>query len=433
MSLARTVDPLEALAVFTTELNPKKPRNHSLSEATFGFLASPVPIPPARSVSSGQPDKTESKRYALHNGYAVSGEELADTEYPFLGVLTMDGQVYGADGQPLPERNPNQDAGNGIWRVETGAPLPAQTDRVIPVDKAVIVSGAQLKLLATAPTGSGVRQDGEIHANAGRQLEFPAGTRLDARLQATLLAHAVPSVAVRPQFSVGFGTVGDELVDVAASAGELSPMQRLDINGYWLHEAITALNLRPVALGILPDCPQRLGDVIHSASRRKLDAVVLTGGIGDGFSDRVLETLRRLNARIPCGEVALNGGMRLVLAKTQGVDVICLPGAPLRAAALFDLFVRPALLAAFGASPTYWDWSKDSRLPFSIDPPRPMQYVPNGWSLYLARLHESDDRPDLIPWNALIPEQPSVPGALGWLLVGPEDGSRPRVFYAPSE
>ena len=84
------------------------------------------------------------------DGYAVRGD-LAAGE-----VLRVDGTIAAGDppGARLPESK--------VLRIMTGAPLPAEADRILPVEQADVLDASQIKVLSGVPVDAHIRRRGEI-------------------------------------------------------------------------------------------------------------------------------------------------------------------------------------------------------------------------------------------------------------------------------
>jgi molybdopterin biosynthesis enzyme len=271
---------------------------------------------------------------------------------------------------------------------------------------------------------------------------FRPGTRCDDRVRALLLAAGIEALELGPRLRVGFAALGDELVDLGTvlstgTATELGASPRHDLTTYWLGEALKRLGVEAVPLGILPDEPRLLAKRIFHASERKLDLLLLVGGLGNGVTDRTTEALRREGARILFHRVQLDGCTNVLFAKTLGLEVIGLSGKPLEAAAGFDLFVRPAVLARLGASDSLWDWSRFT-WPLAGQEPPPASCESADTTLWSARPATLMPQPGhggcVHYWTAPSFELPTVPNQDGWALVGTAnvpDSTPQRAYYQP--
>ncbi len=406
---ARTLDPPRALAALADAISRRPVESCAPADAAGAHLARAVVIPRRAAPSA----------YAALNGYSVGPEATSGDERPLLGVITAAGARLGPDGEDLDE-NARSPSPSGVWRVETGARVPLDSDRIVPVESAELSGLARVRLQSVPPPGFGIRAAG---GESGDALEWPEGAPVTPRLRALLVATPVAEVAVRRAGRVAFGSVGDELTDLAAASSSV----RGDVTGYWLGDALAAGGESVVPLGIVSDSPARLGEVLLACSRRGVDSVVLSGGVGTGVEDRVVESLRRLGARIYFSGVDVVRRLGFVYAKTRGLDVLCLPGLPLAASALFDCLVVPALAARRGVESRAWDWSKRVRSGEAAHATGD-ESSPAGASWAIAPGRIEDRGPVAIDiaesdWN-----RPTV-GESGWILTPPTGAEFSRAIW----
>jgi molybdopterin molybdotransferase len=415
------MDFLEALRILATKGKTVAPAAFSPEEAPNGYLAEAVEIP-ALPPKPGAP----SGRRAARNGYALPAGIKAGDEAAVAGTVPAEGHPPAGASPAGAERE-----GRRIWRVETGAYLPGSADRVLKVSGAIIVGTDRIRILELPPEGSGV-----LDPRAGQgpaRVVFDEGTRVDGRLRSLLAASGVPALAVRPGFSVGLATVGDELIDLASPSHE---GQGRDVTAPWMEEAIARLELVPVPLGILPDSVDRIRDAILRARDRRIAVLLLLGGIGDGTTDRTLEALVGFGATLTLEGLNLDGGAGLLFAKVEGLDIFAVGGRPLEASMVFDVLARPALLARLGAARAHWDWS---RLRWDLAPGSPNPYLGLKDPAWVARpgaLRPSPKGPlEVRAWEAESFYLPLSGGQEGWALFPPASSSSSTgsasVYYQP--
>jgi molybdopterin biosynthesis enzyme len=259
-------------------------------------------------------------------------------------------------------------------------------------------------------------------------------------MRSALLARGVPSIDLRPPFPVGFATVGDELIDLGAPAGDA---HRADLVALAIEDSLKSLRLVPLPFGILTDSPDDIRDISYRARERRVEVLILAGGLGDGVTDRVMESLRHLEAEIVLEGRTFGPGSGIFHAKVHDYDVIGISGMPLLAAAQLDLFVVPALLARLGAAPAYWDWS---RVLWRLDAPATLHGarvgggspvgVEGGFTVLPCHVVTARGGPPALV--ARVPESPFLPvaaGEEGWAVIpsGPpgEPASERKAYFQP--
>lgn len=220
-------------------------------------------------------------------------------------------------------------------RVLTGAVLPAGADAVVR-EESVRVDGEYAAFSAPARPGENVRWVGEdLQAGA---IALPAGVRLGARQRALLHAVGVAQVRVHRRPRVRVVSTGDEVVS-----------RRLpDSNGLAIAGLCAAAGAE-VSRDRVPDRIEAVREVI-SAACAAVDLVVTIGGVSVGTRDLVPAALAELGADVRVHGVPMKPGKPFLFALRAGVPVFGLPGSPSACLAAFEVFARPALLAAGGAA-----------------------------------------------------------------------------------
>jgi molybdopterin molybdotransferase len=228
-------------------------------------------------------------------------------------------------------------------RIMTGAMIPAGADAVV-IREEADDRGGHVHLATPARPGAHIRRRGEDVAQGDRVLE--PGARLDPGAIALLaaLGHVEVEVTRRPR--VALISTGDELVEVGQEPG---PGQIVSSSARALAAQIREAGGEPVDLGIVRDRPEDL----EAALTRGLaeDVLVTTGGVSVGERDHVKAALARAGVTLEFWKVAIKPGKPLVFGTGRGgKPVFGLPGNPVSSMVVFELMVRPALLAMQGAS-----------------------------------------------------------------------------------
>lgn len=232
--------------------------------------------------------------------------------------------------------------GNAI-RLFTGSLLPQGADTVImQEDCAEADNTVEIKQMPAK--GSHVRKQGE-DVTCGQQI-LTAGTRLGAAEIALLASQGLAQVVVFPVLKVGILSTGDELI---APGSTRQSQQIYDSNGpmltalantlgahvvHTLHALDTEASLNHAFKQLLADC----------------DLIMTVGGVSVGEKDLVKPTLEKLGGTLDLWRVSMKPGKPVALAKVQGKPVVCLPGNPGSAFAVFTLLVSPLIRTMQGRS-----------------------------------------------------------------------------------
>jgi molybdopterin molybdotransferase len=117
-----------------------------------------------------------------------------------------------------------------------------------------------------------------------------------------------------------------------------------------LSAALTRAGCIPVPLGIAADDPAILRTFVERGLT--FDALITVGGVSVGDYDLVSEVLRAASVRVEFHKVAIKPGKPLLFgvhaSGTRERPVIGLPGNPVSALVVFEVFVRPGLLRMQG-------------------------------------------------------------------------------------
>ena len=283
---------------------------------------------------------------------------------PRTSCAAMDGIAVSAGSAPGPADSA------GRWRlaaseftvVDTGDPLPAGTDTVVERERVQLSADGSALVTGPAPGGLHVRATGEDF-QAG-QLLIPAGHRLrPADLAAAAAAgHAALEVARQPVAAII--PTGDEIRPIGSVLG-LGDVT--DSNSLLLALRAGEAGARPLVSDVQPDDP----DVLFSEVRRAAlaaDIVLVVAGSSAGRSDHTAAVLAQAGGLAVRG-VAVRPGHPVLLGyarqargqagkPTVTVPVIGVPGYPLAAAVIFELFAVPLLAALQGGQPPDHVWQR---------------------------------------------------------------------------
>jgi len=306
--------------------------------------------------------------------------------------------------------------------IDTGDLMPAGTDtviereRVVPRDDGgVLVTGRAGGDLA--PRGRNVRAAAEDFA-AG-ELLVPAGRRLRPADLAVAVAggHVTLAVARRP--AVAIIPTGDEIRPVGAA---LRRGDFTDTNSLMLAARCLQAGARPAVSAVQPDDPDALaGEIRRSAA--DADLVLVIAGSSRGRGDHTAAVLAQVGGVAVAG-AALRPGHPVLLGHAKPGDgsdgivpVVGVPGYPLAAAVICELFALP-LLAAIGG----WRHAPDTR-PAVLDrdwasPPGVEEWVP-------VRLTRSADRVVATPGRRGAGSVSRLARADAWWPIPPGQGSFP--------
>lgn len=301
-------------------------------------------------------------------GRVLAEDAVASTDLPPFDRSTMDGwAVRAADLaaaapgrpvvlQPCGEVRMGVAAGvsvppGGAVRIPTGGMLPSGADAVVMQEHAT-VEGEGLLVSRPVVTGENVVARGaDIRAG---ELVLRRGWRLRPADLGLLAGQGLESVPVFLRPRVAILATGDELVP---EGSPLTPGRVRDMNTAALAGSVEATGGVPTVCGIVGDDRREILAALRSALAGH-DMLLVSGGSSVGEHDLAVEAIEALGPPgIVVHGIAVRPGKPTVLAAAGTVPVIGLPGNPVSALVIFDLFARPVLEAMLGMDPGSRPWS----------------------------------------------------------------------------
>ncbi len=229
--------------------------------------------------------------------------------------------------------------------VHTGGMIPQGADAVVMIENTQQAGAGSIEVMAPVSEGQGVIQIGEDIRRGSPVLA--AGRKLRAQDIGGLLALGITEVAAAMRPRVGIISTGDEVV---APDQPVRPGQVRDINSYTLGALTARAGGQAVVYGIIPDDRVALA----AAARRafaECDLIVFSAGSSVSYRDMTADVIGELGAPgVLVHGVSVKPGKPTILAVCAGKPVFGLPGNPVSAMVVFDLFITPTILALLGAA-----------------------------------------------------------------------------------
>ncbi|SEG98078.1 molybdopterin molybdochelatase [Saccharopolyspora kobensis] len=297
-----------------------KPLADCLGHALAEDLVAPISLPPFDN--------------SAMDGYAVRSVDLVDAspEQPVELPVQEDIPAGRIDVPPLQPGTAH--------RIMTGAQMPPGADAVIPVER-TDRGTEHVRAFASVQPGAHVRRAGE-DVTAGSTV-LTAGTTLAAAQLGVAAAIGAAQLPVHRPVRVLVLSTGSELVEPGTA---LQPGQIYESNGLMLAAAVREAGGEATLLRFVPDDV----DAFHRALAPHLastDLLITSGGVSAGAYEVVKDALT--GEGVEFTKVAMQPGMPQGCGRYRGgMAVVTLPGNPVSSMVSFEVFVRPALLAAAG-------------------------------------------------------------------------------------
>ena len=285
-------------------------------------------------------DATESLALGEALDRVTARPVIARLSSPHYHACAMDGvAVVAARTAGARETAPLELSAQEAPAVDTGDPLPAGFDAVIPIEQIEPRADGRLAIRAAVAPFEHVRAIGEDVVAS--DVVVPARRRLGPADLAACAAAGVERVAVVRRPRVAVITTGDELVDVAAASPR--PGEILDSNAVLLDACVRTYGGDVVLRERVRDDRAALEAAVARALAA-CDAVVVNAGSSAGRDDYTARIFAAFGEVVVHG-VAIRPGHPLVLAvaREARVPLLGIPGYPVSAAICADLFLRPLL------------------------------------------------------------------------------------------
>jgi molybdopterin molybdotransferase len=272
------------------------------------------------------------------DGFAVRAADTFGASASIPAYLKIAGTIeMGADAGKRPLKK------GEAMRIATGGMLPPGADAVVMIEHTDEVGGGTVEIHRGVSPWEHVFQIGDDIAKGA--LIARRGRRLRAHDVGALTGLGITRAQVFKRPRVGLLSSGDEIV---APDKTPRPGQVRNINEYALVAMAGEAGALVIDFGVIPDRADALRKALAQALARN-DAVLISGGSSVGAKDITLDVI----ASFPRSEIIFHGiavapGKPTILARALGLPVLGLPGHPVSALVIFELFGAPLLRVVGG-------------------------------------------------------------------------------------
>lgn len=278
---------------------------------------------------------------AAMDGYAVQARDTFGASASLPAYLKVAGTVeMGKEAaRPL--------AKGEAMRISTGGMLPPEGDAVVMVEYTDEVGEGTVEIHRGVSPWQNVILIGDDIKKG--ELVFRRGRRLRAHDLGALTGVGISALSVFKKPRVSLISTGDEIVDADT---EPLPGQVRNINQHSLAGLIEECGSELNDLGVIRDDREALGMALIKALDLA-DLVLLSGGSSVGARDIALDAILSLpEARILFHGISVSPGKPTIFAKAAGKPLLGLPGYPVSALVIFDLFAAPLIRTLGGEDST---------------------------------------------------------------------------------
>lgn len=226
--------------------------------------------------------------------------------------------------------------------ISTGAPIPNGADAVVMVEfsykshENTDLEDDEVEILTSVTPSQDIGQKGSDVKKG--QVILNENIILNPPKIGVIAAQGIDEVEVYRKPKVGIISTGNELL---TNQEELRPGKIYDVNSEMIKAGVNSCGAEGECLGIVRDNYDDLKNKI-TESLKECDILLCSGGTSAGAGDNIRHILDEL------GEVYIHGiavqpGKPTILGIVDGKIVIGLPGNPVSAIVIFNVFVAPAI------------------------------------------------------------------------------------------
>lgn len=325
--MLRVKTPEEVLAIIEKEFRPLPGRTEliALEEAPGRVLAEDM------TAEEYVPDFHRS----TVDGYALKAEDSFGCSESTPAILRCTGEVLMGEAADV-----TLDRGC-CCAVPTGGAIPDGADSVVMLEYAEDYGDGTIGIgKSTAPGENLIFRGDDVHPG---KIVLEKGRVLNSRDIGALAALGRVQVPVVKKLRVAVISTGDELVTPEEKPG---PGQVRDVNGPMLIALLRTFGGEAVSYGIVKDEEEKLRATVEQALR-DCDAVLLSGGSSVGAKDAACRIIESLGELLLHG-IAIKPGKPTILGKAGDKPLVGLPGHPVAAWFVTELFVLPLLSRLMG-------------------------------------------------------------------------------------
>ncbi|HEX9270906.1 MAG TPA: gephyrin-like molybdotransferase Glp [Candidatus Binatia bacterium] len=278
---------------------------------------------------------------AAMDGYAVKAKDTFGASQSLPAYLKFAGVVeMGKEATQL------LGAGEAI-RISTGGMMPPESDAVVMVEYTDETDAGLVEIHRSVSPWQNVIQIGDDIKKS--ELVFRRGRRLRAHDLGALTGVGISSVLVYMRPRIALISTGDEIVDADTDP---MPGQVRNINQHSLAGLIEGCGGELRDWGVIRDDKDQVIRAIGEALQWS-DLVLLSGGSSMGAKDIALEAILSFpDSEFVFHGISVSPGKPTIFAKACGKPILGLPGYPVSALVIFDLFAAPLIRKVGGEEET---------------------------------------------------------------------------------
>jgi len=276
------------------------------------------------------------------------GRVLAEPVYaklssPHFNASAMDGiavkaeNTFGAN-----EFSPIKlTVGENAFFINTGNPLPKNTNAVIMIEHINIIDKQSLEIEAPAYPWLNVRKMGEDIV--ATEMLFARNHLITPYCLGALLSGGVFSVPVKKKPKVLIIPTGSELVDWENTAiKNIQPGQAIETNSFVFGKLIESCGGSFIKNDIIKDDIEKIKSTVYNAVHSDFDIVIIIGGSSAGSEDYAKDVIKNLG-KVHVHGVTIMPGKPLIIGSINNKPVFGIPGYQVSSIVAFEQFIQPLI------------------------------------------------------------------------------------------
>ena len=273
------------------------------------------------------------------DGYAVIASDTYGSTESIPTYINLIGEI------PMGQPSDLILTRGNIAKVHTGSMLPEGSDAVVMVENTQIVDAQTIEIVRPVAPGENILQVGDDIAKG--QIILPEGHLMRAQDIGGLMGLGITELNVYGRPKVVIISTGDELIPPNK---DLTPGKIRDINTYSLAALTLQSGAIPLTTPIIGDSFEELLDAARK-SISEADMLVISAGSSVSTRDLTSAVISNLgDPGILVHGISIKPGKPTILASIEGKPVVGLPGNPVSALVIFDIFCIPSIYMLSGCS-----------------------------------------------------------------------------------
>jgi len=268
------------------------------------------------------------------DGYAIRAEDSFGATESLPSYLKIIGEIK-MGVRPEFKINPGE-----AVKISTGGMLPEGANAVMMVEYTEQIDDTTIEARRSiSPWENVVRENEDLKTG---EIILRKGHRLHPQDIGVLAGIGKINIKIYKKPKIAIISTGNEIIP---AEGKPRIGQIRDINSYTLGACIKEAGGIPVYRGIIKDEVILLEQEIKKTIKEdKVEAVIISGGSSVGVRDVTLEVLNRLGKPgVLIHGVSVKPGKPTILTIADNRPIFGLPGHPVSAMIIFDLFLRPLI------------------------------------------------------------------------------------------